>query len=219
MSLEFHALTKIFHAARGPVPVLAGISCAIPRGALYSLEGANGAGKTTLLKIAAALVLPDSGSVLVCGAVPDKARSRCAFIADAERSFYQMLNIDENLAFYARLFGLTGKDYRRRRDELMAEMSFDPAWLTAPLHHCSSGMKQRAALIRGLIPRPQVILADEFTRALDETSSAAVTSYLRRWCAQGGTALAVTHDHAWALAHADRRLRLEQGMLSGGEGS
>lgn len=216
MSLEFRSVTKTFLADRGPVPVLGGIDLKVPAGALYSLSGPNGAGKTTLLKIAAGLVLQDAGSISVCGSAPDSASGRAAlaFIADAERSFYQMLNVDDNLKFYARLFGITGRAYYRRRDELVSETAFDHAWLKTPLHHCSSGMKQRAALIRGLLPDPKVILADEFTRALDDAASVAAADFLRGWCGRGGTALVVTHDHAWARAHADRRFVLAKGVVT-----
>src|SRR5207249_9222611 len=101
---------------------LRGVSLAVPRGAIVGLLGPNGAGKTTLLSILATLLTPDSGTVRVLGhdVVRDAARLRRRLnMASGRPSFLWSLRVGEIVAFYGRLYGLSGSKLRRRVDELI----------------------------------------------------------------------------------------------------
>ncbi|HEX6626109.1 MAG TPA: ABC transporter ATP-binding protein, partial [Pyrinomonadaceae bacterium] len=107
-----------------PVTALRGVSFEVREGEVFGLIGRNGAGKTTLAKIIATLVQPTAGEVSVRGfdSVRDEERVRAQVgLATAEeRSFYWRLTVEQNLTFFARLYGLSTRAARRRITEMLA---------------------------------------------------------------------------------------------------
>src|SRR5439155_302528 len=127
---------------------LRGVSLTVPRGAIVGLLGPNGAGKTTLLSILATLLTPDSGSVTVLGhdVARDAARLRRRLnMASGRPSFLWSLRVGEIIGFYGRLYGLSGRQLRRRVDELI-ELCELSAHRRTPYSELSTGLKQRVAL-------------------------------------------------------------------------
>src|SRR5229473_1429885 len=112
-----------------PVEALREISFAINEGEIFGLIGPNGAGKTTLTKIIATLVQPTAGLATVKGhdTVRDDERVRrnVGLAGAEERSFYWRLTAEENLVFFARLYGLSGSDAQLRIQELFQLFEFD----------------------------------------------------------------------------------------------
>src|SRR5207247_8843192 len=152
---------------------LRGVSLAVPRGAIVGLLGPNGAGKTTLLSILATLLTPDSGTVRVLGhdVVRDAARLRRRLnMASGRPSFLWSLRVGEIVAFYGRLYGLSGQKLRRRVDELI-ELCELGANRRTPYSELSTGLKQRVALAKSLVNAPELLFRDEPTPALDPASS------------------------------------------------
>src|SRR5262249_21780287 len=124
-AIDARDVTKTFRAGwirRRGTHALRGVTLRVPRGSGFGLLGPNGAGQTTLLSILATLLVPDRGTVTVLGhdAIRDAARVRHRLnMATGNASFLWSLRADEILAFYARLYGLSGRPLRRRVDELL----------------------------------------------------------------------------------------------------
>lgn len=208
MSVKIVNLFKTFHAEGNPRPVLRGVSCAVRPGEIVALRGANGSGKTTLLKILAGLIIPDSGEVSL------PPRQAVGFVADADRSFYHILTLRQNLSFYGALYGVSAADLARRLAVLAPIFGIE-SHLDVSAAHCSTGIRQRAAIVRALTAEPSVLLLDEATRSLDEESAGAISSYLRTRADSRGTSMIVaTHDPSWAPRYADVSAVLADGLLT-----
>ncbi len=168
---SFPRLKKIFRlSVKPPVEALKDISFDIEKGEIFGLIGKNGAGKTTLTKIIATLVQPTAGNVLVenFDSVKDevKVRSLIGLATAEERSFYWRLTSEQNLIFFARLYGIDDKSARRSIAELFEELNLQEL-AKRRFSELSTGNKQRLAVARALLPKPPILLLDEPTRSLD----------------------------------------------------
>ena len=215
MSLKIKELSKIFKTPHGARTVLSRLELEIGRGELFALMGANGCGKTTLLKLISTLILPTSGEVFVCGintaVSPRETIARTGLVSDADGSFYQMLSAEENLKFFARLYGISEKNASARIEYLLGKFKIQD-YAKERFAHLSSGIKQRLAFARALVHGPEILLIDEAARSLDEDSLNEISAYIKEECAQGGmSCLTVTHDKAWAKKYCSR-----VGLLDGG---
>jgi ABC-2 type transport system ATP-binding protein len=171
------ARTRQFFRMRttAPVEALREVSFDVHEGEVFGLIGRNGAGKTTLTKIIATLVQPSSGAVHVRGfdSVRDEERVRASIgLAGAEeRSFYWRLTVEQNLIFFARLYGLATRAARRRIGELLELLDLGDL-RRRRFGELSTGNKQRMAVARALLSSPPVLLLDEPTRSLDPVAAA-----------------------------------------------
>ena len=195
-------LRRVFRRKGGaPVEALRGVSLDIREGEVFGLIGRNGAGKTTLTKIIATLVQPTSGAVTVRGldSVRDdeRVRAQVGLATAEERSFYWRLTAEQNLLFFARLYGLSGRAARARVEELIAGVELVEV-ARRRFGELSTGNKQRMALARALLNRPPVLLLDEPTRSLDPLAAARVRALINS-LAQGdppATVLLTSHNLA-----------------------
>jgi ABC-2 type transport system ATP-binding protein len=176
---------------------LRGVSLTVARGAIAGLLGPNGAGKTTLLSILATLLTPDSGTVRVLGhdVVHDAARLRRRLnMASGRPSFLWSLRVGEIIAFYGRLYGLSGQTLRRRADELI-ELCELSGHRRTPYSELSTGIKQRVALAKSLVNDPELLFLDEPTLGLDPDVSVRVRRHIADLRSQRGiTIVLTTHD-------------------------
>ena len=168
---SFPRLKSFFRLPVKPaVEALKNVSFNINEGEIFGLIGKNGAGKTTLTKIIATLVQPTAGNVSVKGidsvANEVKVRSLLGLATAEERSFYWRLTSEQNLIFFARLYGIDDKSARKRIAELFEELDLSEL-AKRRFSELSTGNKQRLAVARALLPKPPVLLLDEPTRSLD----------------------------------------------------
>jgi ABC-2 type transport system ATP-binding protein len=164
-------LKQFFHRPiKPPVEALRDVSFDVLEGEIFGLIGRNGAGKTTLTKIVATLVQPTSGIVNVRGydSVRDdeRVRAQVGLATAEERSFYWRLTAEQNLMFFARLYGLNEAPARRRIIEVLNQLELI-GLATRRFGEMSTGNKQRLAVARSLLAKPPVLLLDEPTRSLD----------------------------------------------------
>ena len=199
LAIDAREVTKTFRSGwlrRRETAALRGASLTVERGAIFGLLGPNGAGKTTLLSILATLLVPDGGQARVLGL--DVAREAAALrrrinMASGRPSFLWSLRVEEIIAFYGRLYGLSGERLRRRVGELIEQYEL-VEYRRAQYSELSTGLKQRVALAKALINDPELLFLDEPTLGLDPDVSVRVRSHiaaLRR--EQGMTIVLTTH--------------------------
>lgn len=182
-----------------PTEALRGVTLEIQRGEIFGLIGRNGAGKTTLTKIVATMVQPTSGQARVFGydSVTDevKVRGLIGLATAEERSFYWRLTVEQNLTFFARLYGLTDAQTQARNEELLAQFELGENRDTR-FGELSTGNKQRVAFARAMLPRPPLLLLDEPTRSLDPLAAARMRALIQKLAQEKVTILLTSHNLA-----------------------
>jgi ABC-2 type transport system ATP-binding protein len=141
-------------------------------GEIFGLVGPDGAGKTTTLRMLAGVLTPDSGSAMVAGydivRDPEAAKAHISYMPQ-RFGLYEDLTVDENIRFYADVFGVPRKD-REQRSRQLLEAAGLGQFVTRLAGKLSGGMKQKLGLVCALIHRPRVILLDEPTNGVDPAS-------------------------------------------------
>ena len=187
-AIEVHNLSKSY----GKVQALDCVSFSVERGELFGLIGPDGAGKTTLFRLLTTLLKPDSGSAEVdgCDTAEDylAIRSRVGYMP-GRFSLYPDLSVEENLQFFAALFGVTIEDSY----DLIAPIykQIEP-FRTRRAGKLSGGMKQKLALSCALIHRPNVLFLDEPTTGVDAVSRSELWDMLSELKERGITILVST---------------------------
>ena len=189
--LECRELRKSF----GDLVAVSGISFHISEGETYGLLGPNGAGKTTTISMICGLLERDGGDVLIDGAslTPASVRIKASIgYVPQELAIYPDLTARENLRFFARLYGLGGKEARRRIDEALeitglAERADDMS------KDYSGGMNRRLNIGIGLLNHPRLLVLDEPTAGVDPQSRNAILESVEGLADEGIGVLYTTH--------------------------
>jgi ABC-2 type transport system ATP-binding protein len=174
---------------------LRGVSLTVSEGEMFGLLGPNGAGKTTLLSILACLIDPSSGTVRLFGKPlvrTDLSLRRVVGLATQDVSLYGELTGRENLAFFGKLYGLSGADLSKRVDEVLAFTALaDRADDRVGTY--SGGMKRRLNLGAAVVHRPRILLLDEPTTGVDPQSRNHIFEEVRTLNAAGVTVIYTSH--------------------------
>ena len=209
--IEVVGLVKAF----GLLPVLRGLDLSVPRGTFLALLGPNGSGKTTLMRILAALSKPTTGRVTIGGwELPHEAaavRAQLGVVAHLPL-LYDGLTAAENLAFYARLYGLPPGE-RRARIQAGLERVGLAARADDLVRTFSRGMQQRLAIARAILHQPHVLLFDEPYTGLDQDAAAMLDELLGEIAQDGHTIVMTTHDLTRALALSTHVAILSRGQI------
>jgi putative ABC transport system ATP-binding protein len=202
------------------VHILRDVSLHIGRGEAVALLGPSGSGKSTLLMVMTGLEQPDTGAVVVAGQDLRRldedalARFRGRHVGIVFQAFHLIPTMTalENVATPLELAGVGARGALERAERELAAVG-----LAQRIHHypaeLSGGEQQRVALARALAPDPTIIVADEPTGNLDETTGREIIELLFRGHRERGTTLVlVTHDSELA-ARCDRVLRMHSGQI------
>jgi ABC-2 type transport system ATP-binding protein len=208
---------RSLYERQGETLVLDHVSLEIEAGTIFGLLGPNGAGKTTLIKILCGLLLPTAGRVSVDGLDVVKnsreVRQRIGVVYGDERSFYWRLSVAENLRFYAALYGIHGRAAQERIADVLSLVGLSESANEA-MQSFSTGMRQRAAIARGLLNDPRILFMDEPTRTLDPLGARELRQFVRERVAEAGrTVLLATNVMAEAEELCDRVAILYRGNL------
>jgi ABC-2 type transport system ATP-binding protein len=205
---------KSLHKSFGALDAVDGVSFEVDRQETFGLLGPNGAGKTTTINVIIGVLDPDRGSVAIDGASgPSVAEARRAIgIAPQALSLYDNLTAQENLAFFARLYGLAGGRLRERID-----WALEFAGLTdrrrGRVKTFSGGMQRRLNLAAALVHDPQIILLDEPTVGVDPQSRNHICESIRELKEEGRTIVYTTHYMEEAQRLCDRVAIMDHGKI------
>jgi putative ABC transport system ATP-binding protein len=219
-ALQMHAVTKTYGTGETAVTALRQVSIGLARGSFTAVMGPSGSGKSTFLHCAAGLDRPSSGSVRLGdvelagmkeAALTAVRRERVGFVFQAY-NLMAALTVEQNVALVPRL---AGRDADRAwLLELLDRVGMSDRLDRRP-SQLSGGQQQRVAIARALINRPEVVLADEPTGALDSRTGRQVLELFRQLVRElGQTVLMVTHDPV-AASYADSVVFLADGQIAG----
>jgi ABC-2 type transport system ATP-binding protein len=191
---------------------LDGLSLDVPAGSIFGLLGPNGSGKSTLLSLLIGRRRPASGEVAVLGEPLSPALRARIGIVFQEPSLDASMTVRETLDLQGRMFGLSRAQIAERTAELLDRVGLaDRAGAMTPT--LSGGMKRRLELARALITRPQLIMLDEPTLALDPDSRQRLWQHLLEAHAAGATLLLATNDVHEAERYCERVALIDTGRL------
>ena len=210
VALSLRGLTKSFGSGDAERPALAPLTLQVAQGQSVAIVGHNGSGKTTLLKMAAGLLDPSGGDVLVTGQPGGSptARAALAYLSD-HPTFYDDLSLREHLEYVARLHGVA--DWADRADQLVAKVGLSDRVDDLPTTF-SRGLRQKAAITLAFVRPFQVLLVDEPFVGLDSAGKAALLELFDDTSTRGAALLVATHELTF-VNRVDRLIALADGEL------
>ncbi len=192
--------------------VLNNVSFSMPIGTLYGISGHNGSGKSMLLRVITGLVFPTSGSISVFG---QQIGRQVEFPRDTGAMIDGPGILPEysgmrNLELLAQIRGVVGRD---RVVEVLEEVGLDPGD-RRPAKMYSMGMKQRLGLAQALLEKPQLLILDEPTNALDREGVEEIHALLKRLHGAGTTVLITSHSQSELDHLCQQTYRMEKGRIA-----
>ena len=219
--LEVNNLKKVYTTRLGgnQVEALKSLNFSVEEGEYVAIMGESGSGKTTLLNILAALDKPTGGQVILNGKniVDIREKEISAFRRENLGFVFQDFNLLDNFSLKDNIvlpLVLSGVDYKemeRRITPIAAQLGILDILEKYP-YEVSGGQKQRAAVARALIIKPELVLADEPTGALDSKATEDLLTLFNKINERGQTILMVTHSTK-AASHARRVLFIKDGEV------
>ncbi len=206
-------LVKVYRGA--DVPAVNGLDFSVYSGEIFGLLGPNGAGKTTAISIICTLLRQTSGRVTLCS--HDTARNpsgvRGLFgLAPQDLALYPSLSARENLRFFGRLYGLTGRTLASRIDECLALVGLSDT-ADARIDTYSGGMKRRANLAAAILHTPRLLVLDEPTVGIDAQSRNLLLENLKGLRDAGMTIIYTTHYMEEAQQLCSRIAIMDRGSI------
>ena len=191
--------------------VLQNLSLHIQTGEIYGLLGPNGAGKTTTINILCNLLKADSGTIQINHQPVSEATKLLLGIAPQENLLYKTLSCEENLNFYARIYGLKPQERQQQVQSTLAAVNLLER-AKSPVETLSGGMQRRLNIAVALVHRPKLVILDEPTTGLDIEARYEIWELINDLKSKGITVLLTTH-----LLDEAERLCQRIGILKGGK--
>jgi len=189
IALQVKHLNKSFDKKQ----ILHDVSLDVHKAKILGLLGPSGSGKTTLVKLMAGIDSPDSGEVFILGEkVPNlKMLNRIGYMAQAD-ALYGELTAEENLEFFASMYGLRKSEKKNRIEEVMKIVNLYD-YLKIQVKKYSGGMKRRLSLAIALLHKPPILVLDEPTVGIDPVLRISIWEELYELCRNGTTIIVTTH--------------------------
>lgn len=210
-SIEIRGLNKRF----GEIEAVKDLSFCVEEGSLFAFLGVNGAGKSTTIHILCGQLAKDSGSVRICGVDIDRDADAIkkeigvvfqGSVLDASLSVY------DNLESRAALYGIFGRAFRARLDELCELLELNEL-LKRPVGKLSGGQRRRIDIARALLHQPKILILDEPTTGLDPQTRRLLWSVITSLRRNEGLTVLLTTHYMEEAADADRVVILDRGSI------
>lgn len=189
-AIQTNQLTRSF----GSLKAVDRLTLEIQRGTVFGFLGPNGSGKTTTIRLLLGLLDADQGTAQVLGfdtkRQPNEVRARCGALLE-HHGLYERLSAADNLDYYGRIWHMSKSDREKRIRELLEPVDLYER-RAEPIGRWSRGMKQKLAVARTLMHRPELIFLDEPTAGLDPVASSALREDLSTLVAQEGVTIFLT---------------------------
>lgn len=219
--LKFQNLTKIYNNQSGKIIALSNVNLEITKGELVSIVGKSGAGKSTLVKILTREEMPTKGGILlndinICKLNGKKLQEMRRRIGVVHQD-YKLLSektVGENLCYVMQVVGVCDEIITKDVKKVLEIVGIENRVFHFP-HELSGGEKQRLAIARALIHRPEIIIADEPTGNLDVYNSYEVISLFKKINEMGTTIILLTHDKEIVDSLKRRVITIDQGKVIG----
>lgn len=214
--IRFYRVGKLFS---DQIPALAEVNFSIDKGEFAFLTGPSGAGKSTILKLAAGLILPTSGQVVVhgrnLGVLRDHDRRRLRRHVGVVFQDFKLLydrSVFDNVAFALEVIGVNGRSVRSRVDSVLEWVGLTSKAKSMP-HRLSGGEQQRVAIARAMVVDPLLVLADEPTGNLDDEMRDQVLRLFKDLHYRGTTILMATHSREVLSQFSQKAIHLQEGRI------
>ena len=210
--MEISHLYKSF----GEVKAVQDLNFCVKKGELFAFLGVNGAGKSTTINIMCGELRKDSGSVRICGAdldrEPDSIRRKLGVVFQGS-ALDKDLSVRDNLRSRAALYGIHGKAFEKRLEELTELLDFADL-LKRPLGKLSGGQRRRIDIARALLHRPRILILDEPTTGLDPQTRTNLWQVIGRLRREQGMTVFLTTHYMEEAADADYVVIIDHGRIA-----
>lgn len=210
--MEISHLQKAF----GQVQAVQDLNFHVKKGELFAFLGVNGAGKSTTINIMCGELRKDSGSVQICGAdldrEPDSIRRRLGVVFQ-NSVLDRELSVRDNLRSRAALYGIRGRDFEKRLEELSQLLEFGDL-LRRPLGKLSGGQRRRIDIARALLHGPEILILDEPTTGLDPQTRVNLWQVVERLRRDAGLTVFLTTHYMEEAADADYVVIIDHGQIA-----
>lgn len=195
--------------------IIKGIDLTVEKGDCISIVGKSGSGKSTFLKILSDLISPTEGDIYYNGKKykeldPMKLRKKISYCIQIPYLFGE--SVYENLAFPFQIRNMSVDEVEILN--LIKMLKLDESYLNKSIHALSGGEKQRIALIRNLLSKPEILLLDEVTSGLDEENTQIVETLMKKMNEEGMTILWITHDINQSKSIFNKRIHIDGGKIT-----
>jgi putative ABC transport system ATP-binding protein len=217
--IRIENLHKSYQTSAGAFPVLKDVSLLIESGEFVAIMGPSGSGKSTFMNILGCLDAPSAGSYVLDGrhvAQMDKdelalLRNRTIGFVFQGFNLLPRMSLQDNVALPLIYSGVGKEERRQRAREMLVKVGLEKYYDSMP-NKISGGQQQRVAIARALINRPRLLLADEPTGNLDQTTGKEVMNLLEKLVEQNVALILVTHDPALG-GRAHRQIHMVDGQI------
>lgn len=199
----------------GDVKAVDGISFNVKEGSLFAFLGLNGAGKSTTINIICSILKKDSGKILINGLDLDKESDEIKHLIGVvfqNSTLDSILSVKDNLTIRAGFYGLKGKAWKTRLEELTEMLDLENI-LKKPVKNLSGGQKRRVDIARGLINYPKILILDEPTTGLDPQTRKKIWTIIEDLQKKQKMTVFLTTHYMEEANKADRVVILDSGHI------